>query len=556
MRATRLAFFTLLVLTMVIALALTIRSSHQIWGTVVADAKPVPAGDWEIAWLAPAASNQAWERIVDAAEHLNRTGIGDLRVQFDMSQAYIQATAGVPEIAMHVEGVNHRLLLRWYKVSDERPYRTWIQRFVDRGRLPLAIVGGETTSRAIDLSHELEKFRIDSGWGDEAPTLLLTTATADAVAPPGSEEGVLAGDGSQRLVELMQLYRGPAYRFSFSNKVMARAVLDFLTAEPSIWPDRDYSVQGVASAAGSLGPLSAVTTLNADQHRYIYAMYAINWSDNEYSLDLRDRFLHLFRTKYRPRLQKGWSDSNATLFRIVADTVTPRISNPLKPRPHDLQAAVRYLMSTDRSPRIRQVLALPANAERAGGVLRAIQARSEKPIDNLVVVSGDSLSINSLYRDRLLLWHVAEIPYPVVCFSHRNPADDEVGFRPHPTRDVPWADTGTQDLLFYRDLLEAVLLAAFGEDTDGPRHAGEFGAAMGNLCWHGHHVHRAGQGTLLFEGRNRREGTGEHIVLLQPKTDPRTGAATTADLTVWARIATGARPQWRCVRTIKNISYH
>ena len=50
-------------------------------------------------------------------------------------------------------------------------------------------------------------------------------------------------------------------------------------------------------------------------------------------------------------------------------------------------------------------------------------------IQDLVVITGDSISFNNVYRDGDLEWNVLDMPVPLIFFSHRNPIDESAGFR-------------------------------------------------------------------------------------------------------------------------------
>src|SRR5262249_33015478 len=45
-----------------------------------------------------------------------------------------------------------------------------------------------------------------------------------------------------------------------------------------------------------------------------------------------------------------------------------------------------------------------------------------------VVVTGDVLSFNTVYRDRKVAWPIQDLPFQLVFFCHRNPIDPAAGF--------------------------------------------------------------------------------------------------------------------------------
>src|SRR5262249_61298715 len=109
----------------------------------------------------------------------------------------------------------------------------------------------------------------------------------------------------------------------------------------------------------------------------------------------------------------------------------------------------------------RQLVLLPIGADRARRFLRTLVRRAPQEVRNLVVISGDSLSFNTIYRDRDITWNMLDVPVPLVLFSHPNPVDPAAGFRAQATGDDSACCTGTEVLLLYRDILETLVQAAY-----------------------------------------------------------------------------------------------
>src|SRR5205814_6479946 len=117
----------------------------------------------------------------------------------------------------------------------------------------------------------------------------------------------------------------------------------------------------------------------------------------------------------------------------------------------------------------------------------------------------------------------------LVCFCHRNPVDAEAGFLPDTATRTAEAGTqeslaGTEDLLLYVDILDALVPASFcaGQGTPSPTlpaNAGELKERLGQAGW----SKRAGRvsfdpasARLFDDTGDRWSGTGEHVVTLQP----------------------------------------
>ena len=117
------------------------------------------------------------------------------------------------------------------------------------------------------------------------------------------------------------------------------------------------------------------------------------------------------------------------------------------------------------APPPRSILVLPATVQRMRRYLGFLCQQAPQLAHNLVVVNGDAISFHNVYRDRDFAWNVLDLPVPVVFFAHRNPVDPDAGlnWRFSWTRDeeTKRSTTGTHDLLLYRDIVEAMIHAAF-----------------------------------------------------------------------------------------------
>src|SRR5262245_14353515 len=197
--------------------------------------RPVPPGDREIAWIAPATSGDAWERLVAALSQLQQLGAkipAGAHLHVELDKAFLDLTADVPEIALRLGGSQApRLWVRWYKLSGDNDSRQWIANLQERGTAPLAIVGGDTSDRALALAQALKD--AEPVWKGPAPLLLITTATADRYFPGDRDANLMA---HEEWPKLMGVYPGRSFRFAFTNKRMVQTVLDFVRQTPQVWP--------------------------------------------------------------------------------------------------------------------------------------------------------------------------------------------------------------------------------------------------------------------------------------------------------------------------------
>src|SRR5438132_277586 len=166
---------------LVIAGYLTLRG-FEVLGAPTASVKPVPAGHQEVAWIAPATSDDAWARLVEAVRYVVRTWpelYPDRPVlQASFEQAFLDLTADVPEVSLWFQGQENNVLwLRWYKLASGVGTPVWVEKLVERRRPPLAILGGDTSDRAVHMARTLQD-RVGD-WKKPTPLFLITTATAD-----------------------------------------------------------------------------------------------------------------------------------------------------------------------------------------------------------------------------------------------------------------------------------------------------------------------------------------------------------------------------------------
>jgi hypothetical protein len=532
---------------------------------------PVAAGDREVVWLYPATNPAAWERFITAvrSERLQKAFPG-LVVQ--TTDAFPRGTLLTPEAALVLPGADGgpspgRLVFRWYKLTGDWKTADWVEALLRRRPPPFAIIGGSSSDAALELAREL-RARGTALPEAQRPLLLLTTATADHVvteaedaAPESAEGGPAAG------TPLLQVYPGRTFRFCFSNRQMAAAVTHFLWSRDDLRPDSDPA-------------------------------YMVEWEDDAYSRDLIEGFwggLHSVAAERAAR-QWGWAAGS------VAGRVPPPGGGPfpfdaagraasafgftLLPTPQlvdssvgafetpnrfeskvarDLVELVRALDEPVAHPprQHRPLLVLTGQTAPCRRFLRALERYSPDLSRRFVVATGDAISFNTVYRDRVVAWPVQDFPFPLVFFCHRDPTDAAAGFDPAgPYAGRPTAATATDDVLLNEDLAEALVrvLAGPGGDSDTTTAA---------RLLHRLRRDRSGSlttqpgGTLFFDADGGpRAGTGEHVVCLRPRIVREEGDAServlpeaTVEVWAWRPGPAGVGHVWERVNGPLRVTY-
>jgi hypothetical protein len=500
--------------------------------------QPVPAGDQEVAWLYSATNAAAWERFVTAVQ--TAAGRADLKLTVETSRAFPPETTAVPELALSAQGARSRLLFRWYKLTSDWKTGEWVHVLSQRQPPPLAIIGGSSSDPAIELANCLAE-QPDAGTG---PLLLLTTATAI--------EGQRR-DGSS--VPLTAIYKQRTYRFCFTNQQMAEAVTDFLWSRDELRPDGD-------------------------------TYYLTPWEDDAYSLDLAARFIAAMDPRAGARsAARTWAwhagvlaTGGVPLGLGLVPAARPAALSALEPiycgvgtfdQPNHWEAEVARDLLVDRLPHDlaqRSVLVLPAaSAQPARRFLRALMRIAPTQARRFVVATGDAIAFNTVYRDRNVAWPIQDLPFDLVLFCHRNPVDPEAGFLAEgdpaaprqPGDDRAPGATGTEDVLLYGDIVEALTQAAF-QGSSLPADADALQKRLGRLRWSPDEGRVAfdTDGPLLFDERgDRRSGTGEHVVWLQPSIEG-TRIQPQATISVWSASTRGsALGRWQPTKAPLRVDY-
>lgn len=511
-----------------------------------APARPlaVPDGDHEIAWLHIPTSGDTWENFVWGLKRAEIAAPGaPAGVYVDDSAAFPTSTTAVPELVLTRAGFAGRVRVRWYKVTNDAPVAAWVAALAARARPPLALVGGWSSDRARELADALNA----TPWPGERPALLLATATADTVYPDETNYAI-----DYQPPKLIELY-DRSFRFCFTNRQMAEAVTDFALSDPGLRPGPVVLPGLRAVPGGAGGPWGLLPWLAELRDpvpgvpRFAHERaeppgvpaFALAWKDDPYSLDLSQRFRdvlsELGERPGRPRLAV---ESNLIPFS------TGRFA---RPNPYEAQVVDHILAHLPRRGE-RTLIVVPTVPAPARRVLGAL-AHDRNAARRLVAVTGDGISINTLFRDGEFAWPVRALPIPLVLFTHADPfgwdgPGDPVppkGYELTPPR--PGAVKSTvEDVHLFTTMARAVVRGAFPDNGAAAAGADRFVA------------HLRGQGFFDATG-NRLRGFGEHVVVVRPTPRPADApAAADATIEVWTRTGTGpwarrhARPVVQTVR--------
>ena len=500
----------------------------------VAEVPVLASGHQEVAWFAPATSGDGWERLVAALKNLQKDWVTvhpdlpPLQVSFD--DAFLDQTASIPQIALSFVGFdNTKLWIRWYKISGEIQEQDWLAKLHERGRAPLAIIGGDSSDQALSLARELKK--MEEKWA--GPLFLVKTATLDRFDDDPTDSGEEPTDLTiDKYKKFISVYENRTFRFCFTNEHIAHAVLDFVQDNPRVWPaNQDPLV--LAGFTAQENSLNCLGILAAGGYGRSVHLSALAWVDDHYSQDLANRMFKVFQKFFYH------GDLLAAAPHYLPHYVNYSVGGFYQPNPREQLAVDSLLDEKSARAGCHHLLAMPTGVQPARRVLRTLCRRAPAEVQDLVVITGDSISFNNVYRDGELEWNILDMPVPLIFFSHRNPIDESAGFRPRTearTDDRQQTDfptTGTHEILVLRDIVEALVQAAWNKtawsaDPDAVREH------LRQSRWNAGRVFGSGSAGLpLFDAEgNRRTHTGEHVIWLQPAVEQGRNLPR-ASLSVW-----------------------
>ena len=462
-------------------------------GEVRAKAMPVPDGDRELAWLHTTTNASTWERFVTGVQRATLSLPG---LSVDDSAAFPEGPSAVGEVVLTRSEWTGSLRIRWYKLSNEASHADWVRVLAERDPPPLAVIGGGSSDRARDLASALADRTV---WVGERPLLFLTTATADAADPKDL-------DRARASRKLIDVYDDRTFRFCFTNQQMAAATVDFVWSRSDLVPCRPAApaLGGGAAAAAADRPLTLF----------------LDWLDDPYSVDLRIQFFRAITAK---------TLAGSVAERVRGPSVPFSVGGFYEPNRYERAAADFVVNELRTNPGRRVVLVLPTVGPAARRVLRIVCRDEPDSAARLVVVNGDGISTNVVYRDGDLAWSDDSVPVPLVLFAHANPVGwDETPDAP-PTGYELKPPTATDDVLLFAEMATVAAAAA----SDGPAFVPGAEAYRARIRG-------------LFPNTFNRDGdraadNGEYAVVVRPRT-----AFTPARLDVWRH-----RDKWEPVRSLE-----
>lgn len=498
-----------------------------------ADALDVPelkSHEFEIAWLQSASASSSWERLISCgrlfAGHPD-PWVRELQIQIG-DKSFPRQSASVPSFELFHPQSPYRVIVRWYKITSEVNEDAWVQRILKRKKIPSVVVGGATTDEALALSRSLAEH---TGAIDEPrrPILALTTASANLL--PSSPRGLLI-PATPDEVSLLDIYPRKTFRFGFDNQAISDGLIRVLWSvhglkpQPEalkfvVWEDDAYARDFVGAFWQGLVRKSAMEQVGVwlwAQSQYLQNLFPLPGFQGVFPLDLAGHKKNSFRLQMFPTPQ------------IIDSSVGTRDAlNRFE------QNTLGYLLA-DLGPesRLKQgLLVLGGQAIPSRRFLRELHNYRPDLGKSLVVVAGDTFSLDMFYRDRQITWPVAELPFRVMFFSHADPVSTEAGFAPlgsSQALEEPSRTGSTEDVVLNAQILESLLISLMHPDCS-PMGVAQ---SLAKVRWQDHGVSIQG-GSLLFDASgNRNRGTGENFGILLPGT--RGGGS---KIEIWTMVSPG-----------------
>ena len=443
--------------------------------------------------------------------------------------AFPLQTTAVPEVSIRWRKSGKRLIFRWYKLSSSSKTRDWVEALAHRSPPPLAVIGGGNSYSGLELARQMKRICLELPEASR-PLLLLTTATADH--DPTADVGYAETTKG----EVNDIYPDRTFRFCFTNRQMAFITTRFLWFRDDLRPEA--------------GPV-----------------FQVAWDDDSYSPDLLMGYQDVRRILEGQAQERDWL---VELAGGLGSTTLPLSGGNLWGQHLPLQVSQQDIFSsvgTYHAPNqfestavhflLDELISWPKQ-RRTADRGRPVSADAPLPPgagaggagapEQLVVVAGDTIAFNNIYRDRLAAWRTQDLPFPLVFFCHRNPIDAAAGFDP-----AHGQVTGTEDVLLFRDLIETVVAAFTRVDSSVPDTT-ELAENLHAIRLTDERFGFDPNGVELFSKNGKRNGgTGEHVVYLRPLREPNGKLVLPhAEVEVWTRDAVvGLRPLWRQVGKVQ-----
>lgn len=482
---------------------------------------PVPPGDQEIALINSGTSYSTWERVVIG---LKRAAVADSTLEVDDSGAFRDQSTAVPEVMVGRKGVAGRLWFRWYKVASDAPAEKWVEALAARSPPPLAVLGGWSSDRAVELAVALKKQLDRGGWAGDPPLLLIAQATAETLAHEPADPNQFSPPDGRKLIDV---YPERTFRFCFTNRQMAAAVTDFVFTDPTLrpglvdWPGQRTAPGLHAAPAAAAGPWAALANLADVAVDDAPRAFLLAWEDDPYSLDLRQQFQAAIVRELRPH---GPTDEEFARFcrnfptRDIAFSTGPFA----RPNPPEIEAA-RSVLNALPPRGYRSLLVIPTVDAPARRVLRYLCEGVPVIGRRLVATTGDGVSVNTVYRDGEFAWPVRAIPVPLVLFTHQDPFRWDTSADPPMPEGCAYRRPNCTDEARHAALIgQMVIRGAFPSGTPGE--APQIVSSTNQLRDRFRVLPRPPEPGLPTATRpffqadgNRRADTAPYIVLLRPK---------------------------------------
>ena len=481
------------------------------------EVKELKSDEVEIAWLHGASGSSDWENLVRSeclfGLHSN-PWVRKLSFVTD-SGTFPQQSASIPSFQIvHPESTT-RVVLRWYKITSETGHDYWIKKLLGRKRGPSIILGGSTSSDAMALAGTLAEQT--AGMADiQKPVLIFTTASANML--PYNPRGLLI-PATPEQISLMNIYPGRTFRFGFDNRTMCDDLIQVLWGRRElrphqngmqmvVWEDDAYARDFVGEFWQSMARRFAFGKaqpwfLFHDHYLARVVPFLLSVSGNGAGSDLSENF----------------GVQNLPTTQIIDSSVGTRN------QPNRFESSIlRFLIADfEKGPSGGQrLLVLGGQAGPSRRVLREFNTLRPDLAHGMVVVAGDSLSMDMFYRDRGVNWPVSELPYRVLFFNHADPVSMEAGFLPltdTQAESQPFRSGSTDELVLDSQILQSLAMALLHPDQVNNGTV----EVLRSLRWNENSLSFE-KGSPFFDIHgNRRSGTGECVGLLTPPLDGKIG---------------------------------